>query len=180
MTFDNWEENKKALEHFPDLAQMLADLPNYQVVNGRLSRGAQPTANGFKTLRGEGVRTVINLRSEALESEEASIVRGLGMVYRAIPLELFTKPKDSDIVEFLELAASDSGHVFVHCLHGQDRTGMMIAIYRMVVDGFTFKDAYTEMLALGFHKEFTNLSDTARRYENRTLLEVIEGHSGRF
>ena len=46
---------------------------------------------------------------------------------------------------------------FVHCTHGQDRTGLIIAIYRLTKCGWSKKKAQREMLKLGFHKEMLGL-----------------------
>ena len=49
--------------------------------------------------------------------------------------------------------------VFVHCLHGADRTGTMCAAYRVVVDGWTKQQAIDEMTkgGYGFHPVWANL-----------------------
>ena len=39
--------------------------------------------------------------------------------------------------------------VFVHCLHGEDRTGLVIGAYRMLVERWSFDRAYAEMIAHG-------------------------------
>ena len=41
--------------------------------------------------------------------------------------------------------------IFLHCLHGKDRTGLMVAIFRMARQGWSFDKAYTEMKLCGFH-----------------------------
>lgn len=44
------------------------------------------------------------------------------------------------------------GHVLVHCLHGEDRTGMVCAAYRIIVNKWSANAAIEEMYAQGFHK----------------------------
>ena len=41
--------------------------------------------------------------------------------------------------------------VYVHCLHGVDRTGTMIAIYRMEIEGWRPSEALAEMEHFGAH-----------------------------
>jgi tyrosine-protein phosphatase SIW14 len=47
----------------------------------------------------------------------------------------------------------------VHCTHGQDRTGLVVGLYRTIHDGWTKTDAYREMLQLGFHPELRGLRE---------------------
>ncbi len=176
MSFDFSEENKETLALFPELAQLLSDLPNYQVVNDTLLRGGQPTRGGFTRLKGEGVKTVVNLREDTGQIlEEEKLVQILGLNYESIPLNPFFRPGQESVLRFLEIVLEpEMQPVFVHCLHGQDRTGMMVGIYRMVVDGFDFKTSFNEMLALGFHQEFTYLMETARSYEGKNHRDLLQ------
>jgi protein tyrosine/serine phosphatase len=41
--------------------------------------------------------------------------------------------------------------VFVHCRRGADRTGVVVAVYRVCVEGWTKEDAIAEMMTGGFH-----------------------------
>ena len=51
--------------------------------------------------------------------------------------------------------------VLVHCKHGSDRTGMMVAVYRVVVQGWEKGAAVDEMThgGYGFHAVWENLQD---------------------
>ncbi|MBS1992882.1 MAG: tyrosine-protein phosphatase [Cyanobacteria bacterium SZAS LIN-2] len=147
------------------------DLPHYFVVDEGLHRGAQPTPRGFEILRDQGLKTVINLRDEQpMRIDEAEIIRSLGMTYVSIDMDPFLPAPDEKIEKFLKVVTdTKNSPSFVHCLHGQDRTGMMVGIYRMVVHGFEYQQAFEEMCALGFHREFVNLEKSARRWEGRKL-----------
>lgn len=136
------------------------DLPsNLQKIGTDIWRGAQPYKRGFQRLMQSGVKTVVNLREEQYSiDDEKKLVEELGMHYVSIPLRPFDVPEDHKIEQFLELMANAERHtVFVHCLHGMDRTGMMCAIYRMKAHDWTFEDTYEEMIKMGFHEPFTNL-----------------------
>ncbi len=56
-----------------------------------------------------------------------------------------------------EATAAIRPGTFVHCEHGQDRTGLIVAIHRVQADGWTKADAEGEMLAHGFHKQLHGL-----------------------
>ena len=147
------------------------DLPHYFVVDQYLHRGGQPNDKGFEWLKSEGIKTVINLREESVSrSSEAEIIKRLDLNYIAIDIDPFLPPGDEKIEKFLQIMADSKHHpVFVHCLHGQDRTGMMVGIYRLVVHGHAYDHVFAEMLERGFHREFVNLEKTILRWQGRKL-----------
>ena len=126
----------------------LPGLTNFYRVTTNLYRGAQPTAEGMAQLKGMGIKTVISLRSFHSDQDE---VAGTGL--KSIRIE--TKPwhaEEEDVVRFLK-AATDTNNlpVFVHCQRGADRTGLMCAMYRIVVSGWTKSEAIEEMRQGGYH-----------------------------
>lgn len=73
-----------------------------------------------------------------------------GMRHVGIPWYCF-HPRDADIARFLKLTPENRGKkISVHCQTGDDRTGMMIAAYRMAEQGWTAQEAMREMEAFGF------------------------------
>jgi protein tyrosine/serine phosphatase len=127
----------------------LAGVQNFGEVNSTLYRGAQPTEAGFENLARMGVTVVVNLRERGIEKEHTQVAR-LGMRYVALPWSCF-HPEDTTMARFLALLRENRGKkVFVHCQTGDDRTGMMIAAYRMAEQGWTAEDAMKEMAAYGF------------------------------
>ena len=71
-------------------------------------------------------------------------------------------PEDENVVKFLQVLRDPKNRpVFVHCQHGADRTGLMVAIYRIAVQGWSRQDAIQEMTqgGTGFHEVWTNLID---------------------
>ena len=74
------------------------------------------------------------------------------MTYESMPLSYWTLPSDQLIEQFLSLLDDqDKRPIFVHCFHGSDRTGVLLAMYRMAREGWDMKSAYQEMKACGFH-----------------------------
>ncbi|MHC4325718.1 MAG: fused DSP-PTPase phosphatase/NAD kinase-like protein, partial [Planctomycetota bacterium] len=112
----------------------LPGLPNFHKVSDDLYRGAQPTAEGMKQLEKLGVKTVVNLRSVHSDRDE---LEGTGLAYEHIKMTAW-KTEDKDVVRFLKIVTdSNQTPVFVHCQHGADRTGMMNAVYRIAVQGWS-------------------------------------------
>jgi tyrosine-protein phosphatase SIW14 len=123
---------------------------NFGEVTPTLYRGAQPNAVGYQELAKMGVNIVVDLRLTG-KDEESHEVRKLGMQFVSIPWHCYF-PKDKVFARFLMLLRENRGKkIFVHCRYGDDRTGMMIAAYRMAVEGWTPKEAREEMQQFGFH-----------------------------
>ncbi len=123
---------------------------NFGQVTPELYRGAQPNRVGYQELANMGIDIVVDLRLTG-KDEESREVRKLGMQFVAIPWHCYF-PKDNMFARFLTLLRENRGkRIFVHCRYGDDRTGMMIAAYRMAVEGWTPKEARKEMEQYGFH-----------------------------
>jgi protein tyrosine phosphatase (PTP) superfamily phosphohydrolase (DUF442 family) len=126
----------------------LSGVPNFGEVTSQLLRGGQPTEAGFEELSRRGVGLVINLRGDS--KAERAAVEKLGMQYVSIPWHC-AYPKDRQVAEFLSvLRANPDKKIFVHCRLGVDRTGLMVASYRMAEQGWTAARAHREMAAFGF------------------------------
>ena len=131
-------------------------LPNLYRVSDELYRGARPEDEGFGELKKLGVRTVINLESFHHESDGAEAA---GLSYEHIYAKTFHWEHE-DVLKFLRVVADRSrGPFFVHCYHGSDRTGAMVAVYRIVFEGWSKDEAIGEMThgGFGFHANFDNL-----------------------
>jgi len=123
-------------------------VPNAGQVTANLYRGGQPTATGFDALASMGINIVVDLRGS--REGESERVAKLGMRYVAIPWHC-PFPKDETFARFLILLRQNPGKkVFVHCRLGDDRSGMMVAAYRMAEQNWTAIEAKKEMEAFGF------------------------------
>lgn len=122
------------------------ELPNFHQVNERLYRGGQPKPDGFAELKKIGITTVIDLRDDDENAlKEKALVEKAGMRFVNFPLGNWDRPETKDIENILA-AINSAGNqpVFVHCKRGSDRTGTVIAIYRMTHDGWDAKRAGAE------------------------------------
>jgi len=124
---------------------------NFAEVTPNLYRGAQPERGGLESLAKMGINTVIDVRLTGADKESAD-AKKLGMDFVALPWHCLF-PKDDPVARFLRYVREHPDKkVFVHCRYGDDRTGMMIAAYRMAAEGWTAEEARKEMNAFGFHK----------------------------
>lgn len=143
-----------------------AGLPNFHLVNSKLYRGAQPHSDGWLKLKELGVKTIINLRASDDKAVKEKIeVEKVGMRYFNIPLERLGKPSDEQIDEILSIInAKENQPVFIHCHKGQDRTGTVIAIYRITHDQWTVEDALREAEKYGMKFWQLGMKDYIREY----------------
>jgi len=135
----------------PAFGGSVQGIHNFYKVDEHVYRGAQPTDEGFQYLAKIGVKTVIDLRgaSEGRRNEE-SVVTAAGMKYLNIPMTGLTPPSEAEITKILRmLEDGNSGPVFVHCQRGADRTGAVIASYRIDHDGWDNARALKEAMANG-------------------------------
>lgn len=129
-------------------------IDNFGKVNERYFRGAQPRGDDFKALSALGVKLIIDLASEGDASEEANS-RAAGMSFVRIPMSTHQAPSPAVIAKFLALVNDPANQpVYVHCIGGKHRTGVMTAIYRMTMDGWNASRAYDEMKRFKFGASF--------------------------
>ena len=121
-------------------------VPNFHPVNDHVYRGAQPTRDGIQSLARLGVRTIVDLREGREHSGlEEQLVKAAGMHYVHVPLKGMEAPSDQQVATVLALLNDSSAWpVFVHCRRGADRTGTVIACYRIAHDHWANPKALQE------------------------------------
>lgn len=152
------------------------DIRNFHKVNDWLYRGGQPTKQQFYELARMGIKTVICLRwGNKMIHAEQELVRQTGMEFISIPMFYWQLASKQGIHDFLALLDdANKRPIFVHCFHGADRTGLLIAMYRMSRDGWGVTQAYAEMKLRGFHRFRIRhfkwiLFDYARRLQDERM-----------
>jgi len=150
-----------------------AGLPNLHRVTTGIYRCAQPTADGLKAAEKLGIKTVICLRAFHSDKDE---VESTSLKTERIHFNTW-HAEEEDVVRFLKLVTNTNrGPFLVHCQHGADRTGTMIAIYRMAVQGWKKQDAIKEMTegGFGYHTMWSNLI----KYLNELDVEALKKKAG--
>lgn len=141
---------------------------NLHKIGENLYRCGQPTKAGMEALEKMGIRTVINLRDNHDDLEE-----GAGTRLRLLRFDMDAWDVEPErIARVLALLREkEHGPFVVHCHHGADRTGVVVAVYRMVEQGWSREDALREMRegGYGFHRIWFNIV----RYVERVDVEKI-------
>ncbi len=150
-------------------------LSNFFLVTPKIYRGAQPDPEGFRQLKKMGIKKVINLRAFHSDRNETAANH---LSYDHLFMKAW-HPEDEDVVRFLQMVADPSQQpVFIHCQHGADRTGMMVAVYRIAACGWSKEEAIEEMSQkrFGFHPVWKNLVKYVGQLDVEDLLKKSGVH----
>ena len=145
------------------------DLSNFQQVNPQLYRGAQPPKESLKKLQALGIKTIVNLRGESEGTrEEEKAALALGLKFYNVPLPPLSRPNDEQINKALALLNDPANApVFVHCKHGEDRTGTVIACYRITHDGWNLAATLAEVKKFGMSRMQVGMKNYVKDYYRR-------------
>lgn len=140
-----------------------AGLPGLHQVDAGLWRSGLPRHPDAATLQALGIRTVVNLRSRADPAWSADGA----IATRQVPIDAWDVSQ-AQVLAVLRIAVDPARRpVLVHCTHGADRTGLVVAAYRVVVQGWDEAEAEREMIrgGYGYHPVWVNLPRTLRRLD---------------
>lgn len=128
-----------------------AALTNCYRIEPDLYRSAQPTRDGFRKLAGLGVKTVLDVAGGLGDTQ---IAQGTAVTLLHVPMSAFGL-RDERVLQALRILADPANRpLVIHCRQGADRTGAIVALYRVVVQGWTKQDAIREMDRGGYHHSF--------------------------
>ena len=146
-----------------------AVLKNVDRIEKGLFRGGRPTIEGLIYLASKGIKTIINLQGgdygipgitwfepgedPQTRAELKAMAEKLGIRFINLPMYTFGKvnaQQASMIEQAIEAMANlDLRSVYVHCEHGVDRTGLVVALFRVIKQGWSIADAYADWVAHG-------------------------------
>jgi protein tyrosine/serine phosphatase len=130
-------------------------ISNFGQVNSSYYRGAEPDDAEYANLAAFGIKTIVDLRGEDVDSGDDLLVERAGMSYVRVPMTTHQPPTPTMIQSFLQIVTDPARQpVYVHCVGGRHRTGVMTAVYRMVEEGWTADQAFKEMKRYKFGADF--------------------------
>ena len=121
-------------------------------VSDGVYRGPRPD---FNELRKLPIGTVFSLEDDlSAVGAERGKANKAGFVFVSWPMSESAAPSAQLLRRIVEdINGYKADGVYVHCRRGIDRTGYVVAAYRMIAEGWSFERAYREVLAHG-HSEF--------------------------
>ena len=127
-------------------------LINLYRVDEHLYRSEQPHSLEMKKLQEFGIKTILNLRNTRNDNREA---KATNLNLNHVPINTWRISYD-DLVRSMIIIRKAEKPVLVHCLHGSDRTGAVVAVYRIVDGGWTKKEAIEELQqgGYGYHQKW--------------------------
>ncbi|MFI5178224.1 MAG: tyrosine-protein phosphatase [Vicinamibacterales bacterium] len=163
---------------------VLDGVENFGRLSEHLYRGAQPRVDAYASLRAFGIDTIVRLSTgDEFIAGERERVEALGMRFVSLPWRAADTPTPEQVAAFLTLFRERPAQtVFVHCREGADRTGVMIALYRIAIDHFTADRAVAEMKAFHYRYLFhPHLQEFVEAFPaNSALTESLDpGDQGR-
>jgi protein tyrosine/serine phosphatase len=139
----------------------------YRVDEG-IYRSEQPDRKQFHALEKYGITEILNLRYWHSDNKYA---KGAGLTLHRVKMNAHDA-NDFDVVAALRIIKNRKGPVLIHCHHGSDRTGLIVAMYKIVFRNETKAKAIDEMAngGFGFHAIYDNII----RYINNVNVDSIK------
>lgn len=158
-----------------------ANVPdNFYRVTPELYRSAQPDRAQMQELQRVGIRSVLNLRQWHSDTDEA---QGTGLIFYRVPMNA-AAINDDDVVIALSFLHRAAKPALVHCWHGSDRTGMIVALYQLLFNHATKAEALAELRRpeYGYHQQFyPNIARYIERVNVEELrVRVLSLSAGKF
>ena len=128
-------------------------VPNAGSIASNFFRGAQPHDSSYADLQKLGMNIIVDLRDEHGEVDaEKKAVEAAGMRFVSLPWHGGGLPSHDQLLAFFSLLRDNPDQkIFLHCQYGADRTGVMVALYRIAVDHWTSDQAVKEMKDFHYH-----------------------------
>lgn len=151
-----------------------ADIAKILPVSDGIFRGPRPNEHMLDELKTMGVNTILNIDNDtdAIEWERKQAqIRSFN--YISLPMNSFGFPRDHDVDRMLSILNDKSNHpIYLHCKHGEDRTGLVVGLYRIFHEKVSTKQAYEEMISRNFHVALVHLFSYFR-YRTRSINRSV-------
>nr|WP_314069631.1 tyrosine-protein phosphatase [uncultured Campylobacter sp.] len=141
-------------------ATLIDEAKNFYRVDERLFRSAQLDGSDAAKLHELGIKSIVNLRHFSRGGDKRAF--GDQFWFANKPLQSW-EIKPAQIADVLRIIRErqKEGAVLVHCYHGADRTGLVVAMYRVIYQGWSLDAARSEMIdgGYGFHSMWQDIAD---------------------
>lgn len=143
----------------PHWATLIDASANFYQVDDKLYRSEQLTTKDLALLERASIKTIVNLRFFDRDDDKQAFGATAVHLVNTPLLTWSIKPDDLAKVLYTIRHAQKDGAVLVHCYHGSDRTGVVVAMYRVIYQGWSVADAKAEMQQgdFGYHSIWKNI-----------------------
>ncbi len=147
-------------------------IENWYKVDDKVFRSSQPNSDGMAQLKHLGITEVLNLRYFHSDDDEA---KGTKLKLHRLRTEAGDLSQQ-EIIQALKIITTAKGKILVHCWHGSDRTGAVIASYRIVVHGWNKDGAIDEMIngGYGFHSIYDNIAPLIKSLDVEKIRKELD------
>lgn len=135
-----------------DVQPFKGSIYNFGKIDDHVYRGTQPFDEDYKGLKALGIKTVLSLRNDEIEYSR-QLANDAGLFYRNVPMSSTSTPKVESIQSALNIIRDpENWPVYVHCEGGRHRTGVVVAVYRVLVYGWDKKRAWDEAYKYDYYR----------------------------
>ena len=138
-------------------------IENFYKVDNGIYRSGQPSTEAFKEMEQLGIKEILNLRNYHSNRDEA---KGTNLKLNRVAMNAHDCEWDK-LVEAMRIIKNRKGPIVIHCWHGSDRTGLIVALYRIVFQNWTKEDALDELEngGYGYHTIYGNIKTFLRSFD---------------
>jgi len=149
------------------------DLGNFYRIDEGVYRSEQPESESAESLQVLGIGEILNLRQFHSDDDE---LEDAGFRLNSVAMNA-GEVTEAQIIEALRIIKDKEAPVLIHCWHGSDRTGVTVAAYRIVFNGWTKAQALDEMVngGYGYHSTiYPNLVALVKALDVKRIREALE------
>lgn len=161
------------------------DVCNFHQVDADLYRGGRPRPSAFPKIVELGIRTIISLEEpEYAEREKAAVEELNGNMKPEARLDFIAFPIDQTEIatdgvphdrlqDLFQQMQNARKPIFIHCYHGKDRTGAIVALYRMLRQQMSHEEALEEAFHYRLSQHDEGMKNTIDRYKKARKLKDL-------
>ena len=141
---------------------------NFYKVSDDIYRSEQPSLKEIEQLNTIGIKTIINLR---LWHSDRDKLTNTGIAEVRINMRA-GKVTDEKIIQILKAIKNSPKPILIHCWHGSDRTGVVIAMYRLIFQNWSKRQVIDELMQPEFGHHY-NIYPNIKNYIENVDVEQI-------
>ena len=138
---------------------LIDEAKNFYRVDERLFRSAQLDGSDAAKLHELGIKSIVNLRHFSKGGDRRAFGDQFWLANKPLQSWEIKPAQIADVLRTIRERQKE-GAVLVRCYHGADRTGLVVAMYRVIYQGWSLDAARSEMIGggYGFHSMWQDIA----------------------